>query len=61
MGGQPLLLGRHSSSHVLKELLPASINFSTRAETPEGLRGILGSMLTILRGIEEIAMTPDDP
>jgi hypothetical protein len=47
--------------HVLKELMPGSVNFGTRAQTPDGLRGILEGMLKVLRGVEEIAMNTDDP
>ena len=47
--------------HVLKELMPGSVNFGTRAQTPVGLRGILEGMLKVLRGVEEIAMNTDDP
>lgn len=41
--------------------MPGSVNFGTRAQTPDGLRGILEGMLKVLRGVEEIAMNTDDP
>lgn len=47
--------------HVLKNSIAGSINFGSRSQTPEGLRGMLRTILQLLRVLEELARTEDDP
>jgi hypothetical protein len=47
--------------HVLKNSIAGSINFGSRSQTPDGLRGMLRTILQLLRVLEEMARTEDDP